>query len=82
TWSLRWSCFVALASLVVLVSGGNRDLYEVLGLGRGASPAEIKKADRQLSLHYHPDKNPSDDAASRFAEVASAYEVLSDEEKR
>lgn len=82
TWSLRWSCFVALASLVVLVSGGNRDLYEVLGLGRGASPAEIKKAYRQLSLKYHPDKNPSDDAASRFAEVASAYEVLSDEEKR
>ena len=82
TWSLRWSCFIALASLVVLVSGGNRDLYEVLGLGRGASPAEIKKAYRQLSLKYHPDKNPSEDAASRFAEVASAYEVLSDEEKR
>lgn len=67
---------------MVLVSGANRDLYEVLGLGRGASSAEIKKAYRQLSLKYHPDKNPSEDAATRFAEVASAYEVLSDEEKR
>lgn len=72
---------MALASLAVLVSG-NKDLYEILGLGRGASSSEIKKAYRQLSLKYHPDKNPSEDAAARFAEVASAYEVLSDEEKR
>lgn len=82
TWSLRWGCFIALAGLIVLVSGGNKDLYEVLGLGRGASTADIKKAYRQLSLKYHPDKNPSEDAATRFAEVASAYEVLSDEDKR
>lgn len=81
TWSLQWSCFLALAGLAVLVSG-NKDLYEILGLGRGASSSEIKKAYRQLSLKYHPDKNPSEDAAARFAEVASAYEVLSDEEKR
>lgn len=81
TWTLQWGCFLALASLAVLVTG-NRDLYEVLGLGRGASSAEIKKAYRQLSLKYHPDKNPSDDAAAKFAEVASAYEILSDEEKR
>lgn len=64
------------------MSGGNKDLYEVLGLGRGASAAEIKKAYRQLSLKYHPDKNPSEDAATRFAEIASAHEVLSDQEKR
>lgn len=81
TFSLQWGCFLALAGLVVLVSG-NKDLYEILGLGRGASSSEIKKAYRQLSLKYHPDKNPSEDAATRFAEVASAYEVLSDEEKR
>lgn len=81
TWTVRWGCFLALASLAVLVTG-NKDLYEVLGLGRGASMAEIKKAYRQLSLKYHPDKNPSEDAAARFAEVASAYEILSDEEKR
>lgn len=80
-WSLQWGCFLALAGLAVLVSG-NKDLYEILGLGRGASSSEIKKAYRQLSLKYHPDKNPSEDAAARFAEVASAYEVLSDEEKR
>lgn len=82
TWSVQWGCFLALAGLVVLVSGGNRDLYEVLGLGRGASSSEIKKAYRQLSLKYHPDKNPSEDAATKFAEVASAYEILSDEDKR
>lgn len=81
-WSFQWGCFLALAGIVVLVSGSNRDLYEVLGLGRGASPSEIKKAYRQLSLKYHPDKNPSEDAATKFAEVASAYEILSDEEKR
>lgn len=81
TWSLQWGCFLALAGLVVLVSG-DKDLYEVLGLGRGASSSEIKKAYRQLSLKYHPDKNPSKDAATRFAEVASAYEVLSNDEKR
>ena len=81
TFSLQWGCFLALAGLAVLVSG-NKDLYEILGLGRGASSSEIKKAYRQLSLKYHPDKNPSEDAAARFAEVASAYEVLSDEEKR
>lgn len=81
TWTVRWGCFLALASLAVLVTG-SKDLYEVLGLGRGASMAEIKKAYRQLSLKYHPDKNPSEDAAARFAEVASAYEILSDEEKR
>lgn len=82
TWSLQWGCFLALASFIALVSGANRDLYDVLGLGRSASPSEIKKAYRQLSLKYHPDKNPSEDAATRFAEVASAYEVLSDEDKR
>ena len=82
TWSFRWGCFLAIAGLVVIVSGSNRDLYEVLGLGRGASASEIKKAYRQLSLKYHPDKNPSEDAATKFAEVASAYEILSDEEKR
>jgi DnaJ-class molecular chaperone len=59
-----------------------KDYYDILGLGRGASSNEIKKAYRQLSLKFHPDKNDSEDAAAKFAEVAAAYEVLSDSEKR
>ncbi|MGE0713536.1 MAG: molecular chaperone DnaJ [Planctomycetota bacterium] len=60
-----------------------RDYYEVLGVERGADANEIKKAFRKLALKYHPDKNPDDPAAEeRFKEVAEAYEVLSDAEKR
>ena len=61
----------------------NRDYYEILGLGRGASDEEIKKAYRTLALKYHPDKNKGDEQAeSRFKEAAEAFEVLSDPEKR
>ena len=60
-----------------------RDLYEVLGVDRGAPTDEIKKSYRRLARQYHPDANPGDDAAAeRFKEVAHAYEVLSDPDKR
>lgn len=60
-----------------------RDLYEVLGVKKDASPEEIKKSYRQLALKYHPDRNPGDqDADRRFKEAAEAYEVLSDRDKR
>jgi molecular chaperone DnaJ len=60
-----------------------RDYYEVLGVERGASLDDIKKAYRKLALKHHPDKNPGNaQAEEKFKEAAEAYGVLSDEEKR
>jgi molecular chaperone DnaJ len=61
-----------------------RDYYEVLGVGRGASSDEIKRAFKKLALRYHPDRNPDSraEAEEKFKEVAEAYEVLADAEKR
>lgn len=60
-----------------------RDYYEVLGVARGATPEEIKKAFRQLALKFHPDKNPGDTSAeAKFKEINEAYQVLGDEQKR
>ena len=58
------------------------DYYKILGVSRSASSADIKRAYRKLSLKYHPDKNPSEDASKKFSEIANAYSVLSDDEKR
>ena len=60
-----------------------RDYYEVLGLQKGASPEDIKKAYRKAAMKYHPDRNPGDkEAEEKFKEVGEAYEVLSDDDKR
>src|SRR5438874_5116716 len=59
-----------------------RDYYEVLGVQRSAGDAEIKKAFRTLARELHPDVNDSPDAEERFREVAEAYEVLSNGERR
>ena len=60
-----------------------RDYYEILGLQKGASDDEIKKAYRKLSMDHHPDRNPDDaKAEAKFKEASEAYEVLKDQQKR
>ncbi|MCF8259937.1 MAG: molecular chaperone DnaJ [Melioribacteraceae bacterium] len=60
-----------------------RDYYEVLGVGKNATPDEIKKAYRKLAMQFHPDRNPGDKSAEdKFKEAAEAYEVLSHDDKK
>ncbi|GAX24350.1 DnaJ homolog subfamily B member 11 [Fistulifera solaris] len=77
--SAWWKCLLLL-TLVQVVSAA--DFYKLLGISRDATLKEIKKAYRQKSLEYHPDKNKEEGASERFAEINYAYEVLSDQEKR
>jgi molecular chaperone DnaJ len=58
------------------------DYYDVLGVQRNATKDEIKNKYRQLALKYHPDRNKSPDAESKFKEISEAYAILSDDEKR
>lgn len=59
-----------------------KDYYKILGIAKGASDDDIKKAYRKQALKWHPDKNKAANAEEKFKEVAEAYEVLSDPKKR
>jgi len=71
---------ILLSSILSTIVVSAVDFYNVLGVGRDATSKQIKKAYRQKSLQYHPDKNKEEGASEKFAEISRAYEVLSDDE--
>jgi len=75
-----WSAIFQFCVLLSLVHA--EDFYKLLGISRKATNKEIKKAYRQQSLQFHPDKNKAEGAADKFSQINRAYEALVDEEKR
>ena len=59
-----------------------RDFYKILGISKGATDDEIKKAYRKMAVKWHPDKNKSPETEEKFKDIAMAYEVLKDKKKR
>src|SRR3974377_1134878 len=64
------------------MAANKRDYYEVLGVEKGASVDDVKKAYRKLAMEYHPHRNKGADGEEKFKEISEAYAILSDAEKR
>lgn len=86
---LRWSQVLSLVALVLMLrvdpAAADRDYYAVLGVPRNADGRQVKRAYKRQALHWHPDKHQGpkkEKATAKFQEIAQAYEVLSDPEKR
>ena len=78
-------CFYAAISIILAAAGGNKNLYDVLEVASSATSREIKRAYRKMAVKLHPDKQPADkkeEFEALFIELANAYEVLSDPDKR
>jgi len=71
-------CLLALVSLAIAIS----DPWAVLGVDRGASQKDIKKAYKKLAIQWHPDKNDAPEAEEKFMEIADAYQILTDDDRR
>lgn len=78
---MRWLAVVALV-LGTIAWAKSRDYYDILGVSRGASPRDLKRAYNKLALKYHPDRNSDPQAKEIFIEVNKVYDVLKDEKKR
>lgn len=79
---MQFIFFTTFALALLCAALADADYYKVLGVSKKVTQSELKKAYRKLSLKYHPDKNPSEEASAKFAEIANAYAVLSDDDKR
>lgn len=82
---MHWVALLSAAVLLLCLSEvhAGRDFYKILGVAKNSSKQQIKKAYRALAMQYHPDKNPGDEEANKkFQDIAAAYEVLSDDDKR
>lgn len=73
---------LAVVALELLAVQAGKDYYQILGVKRDVNAKGLRKAYRELSLKYHPDKNSDPEAEAKFVEISNAYEVLSDDEKR
>ena len=82
-WELEFEGGARAHKKTMVVAGGYRDYFKVLGVERNANSDSIKRSFRKLARQYHPDVNPGDsDAEGKFKEISEAYEVLSDPDKR
>jgi DnaJ-class molecular chaperone len=72
----------ALPCLPAMIAVTSQDPYDVLGVASTASAADIRQAYRRLAARWHPDRNPSPEAAARFRDAQAAWELLSDDERR